>query len=128
MRDGEGSSTALGVSVIRTVHQIVDDSPHILEDTVSQLLLDDATVGQIQRGSERFRSNEARSLRSHVVLRSRYAEDELHEAAIRGVRQFVSLGAGYDTFPYRQPEWAANLQILELDHPATQRTSVRTLH
>ena len=79
MRDGEGSSTALGVSVIRTVHQIVDDSPHILEDTVSQLLLDDATVGQIQRGSERFRSDEARGLRSHIVLRSRYAEDELHE-------------------------------------------------
>jgi methyltransferase (TIGR00027 family) len=121
LRDGEGSSTALGVSVIRTVHQIVDDSPHILEDPVSQLLLDADKVEQIRRGSERFNSNEARGLRSHVVLRSRYAEDELREAVGRGVRQFISLGAGYDTFPYRQPEWAVKLQILELDHPATQK-------
>jgi methyltransferase (TIGR00027 family) len=121
LRDGEGSSTALGVSVIRTVHQIVDDSPHILEDPVSQLLLDVDRVEQIRRGSERFNSIEARGLRSHVVLRSRYAEDELLEAAERGVRQFISLGAGYDTFPYRQPEWATKLQILEFDHPATQK-------
>ena len=121
MRDGEGSSTALGVSVIRTVHQIVDDSPHILDDPVSQRLLDDAMVGQIQRESEKYRSREARGLRSHVVLRSRYAEDELHEAITRGVRQFINLGAGYDTFPHRQPEWVANVQILELDHPATQK-------
>jgi methyltransferase (TIGR00027 family) len=121
LRDGEGSSTALGVSVIRTVHQIVDDSPHILEDPVSQLLLDGATVEQVRRGSEKYRSKEARGLRSHVVLRGRYAEDELRDAVIRGVGQFISLGSGYDTFPYRQPEWAANLQILELDHPATQK-------
>lgn len=121
MRDGEGSSTALGVSVIRATHQIVDDSPHILEDPISQRLLDDVIVEQIQRESEKYRSRQARGLRSHIVLRSRYAEDELREAVVRGVRQFVNLGAGYDTFSYRQPEWATDVQILELDHPATQK-------
>jgi methyltransferase (TIGR00027 family) len=30
------------------------------------------------------------------------------------------LGAGMDTFAYRQPEWANRLQIFELDHPASQ--------
>ena len=35
--------------------------------------------------------------------------------------QSMNLGAGYDTFSYRQPKWAANLQIVELDHPATQK-------
>ena len=112
MRDGEGSSTALGVSVIRATHQIVDDSPHILEDPISQRLLDDVIVEQIQRESEKYRSRQARGLRSHIVLRSRYAEDELREAVVRGVRQFVNLGAGYDTFSYRQPEWATDVQIL----------------
>jgi O-methyltransferase involved in polyketide biosynthesis len=38
-----------------------------------------------------------------VVLRSRYAEDRLALAASRGVRQYVILGAGMDTFAYRQP-------------------------
>lgn len=121
MRDGEGSSTALGVSVIRTVHQIIDESPHILEDPTSPLLLEDTTVEQIHRYPEKHRSKEAQGLRSHIVLRSRYAEDELRDAVLRGVRQFINLGAGYDTFPYRQPDWASNVQILELDHPATQR-------
>jgi methyltransferase (TIGR00027 family) len=121
VRDGEGSSTALGVSVIRTVHQIADESPLILDDPISPLLLDDAVIERIHCQPEEHRSAAARGLRSHIVLRSRYAEDELHEATTRGVTQSMNLGAGYDTFSYRQPKWAANLQIVELDHPATQK-------
>jgi methyltransferase (TIGR00027 family) len=37
------------------------------------------------------------------------------------VRQYVLLGAGLDTFAYRQPSWAKSLRIFEVDHPATQR-------
>jgi methyltransferase (TIGR00027 family) len=43
------------------------------------------------------------------------------KAALRGAMQIVTLGAGYDTFPYRQPKWAERLRILEIDHPATQQ-------
>jgi len=42
-------------------------------------------------------------------LRSRYAEDCLAEAFTRGLRQYVILGAGLDTFAYRQPNWASDL-------------------
>jgi methyltransferase (TIGR00027 family) len=59
-------------------------------------------------------------LRSHIVLRSRFAEDQLEDAAARGVRQYVILGAGYDTFIVRQPEWARSLRIIEVDRPETQ--------
>ena len=38
----------------------------------------------------------------------------------RGVRQFVVLGAGYDTFFARQPEWAHSLKVFEIDQGATQ--------
>jgi O-methyltransferase involved in polyketide biosynthesis len=31
------------------------------------------------------------------------------------------LGAGMDTFAYRQPSWAARLRILEIDHPESQK-------
>jgi methyltransferase (TIGR00027 family) len=44
----------------------------------------------------------------------------LAEALIRGVRQYVILGAGLDTFAYRQPSWASSLRIYEVDHPASQ--------
>jgi methyltransferase (TIGR00027 family) len=30
------------------------------------------------------------------------------------------LGAGLDTFAYRQPSWTDTLHIFEVDHPATQ--------
>ena len=55
-----------------------------------------------------------------LVLRSRYVEDVLREVAASGVQQYVNLGAGLDTFAYRQPPWARALTLFEVDHPATQ--------
>jgi methyltransferase (TIGR00027 family) len=57
-------------------------------------------------------------LRAHVVARSRYAEDLLGLAVARGVRQYVLLGAGLDTFAHRNSY--AELRVFEVDHPATQ--------
>jgi methyltransferase (TIGR00027 family) len=44
----------------------------------------------------------------------------LAESSIKGVRQYVILGAGLDTFACRQPSWANSFRIIEVDHPATQ--------
>ena len=59
-------------------------------------------------------------MRTHIVLRSRFTEDCLYQAYLNGVRQYLVLGAGLDTFAYRQPEWASGLKIIEADHPASQ--------
>ena len=58
-------------------------------------------------------------LRSLFVLRSRFAEDRLAAAAARGVRQYVIVGAGLDTFPWRQPDYARGMQIFLADHVAS---------
>jgi methyltransferase (TIGR00027 family) len=55
-----------------------------------------------------------------VVIRSRYAEDALREATTRGVRQYVLIGAGFDSFALRRPAFSDVLEIFEVDHPATQ--------
>ncbi len=55
-----------------------------------------------------------------IILRIRYAEDRLHEAISSGVRQYVILGAGLDTFALRHRELADRLRIYEVDHPASQ--------
>ena len=47
------------------------------------------------------------------------AEDALKQAIDAGVRQYVVLGAGLDTFAYRNPY--PGLRVFEVDHPATQR-------
>jgi len=36
------------------------------------------------------------------------------------VTQYIVLGAGFDTFDFRQSVWAQPLQILEVDHAETQ--------
>ncbi len=57
----------------------------------------------------------------HVVVRSRFAEDCLEAAFERGVRQYVILGAGLDTFAWRQPAWASGLRIFEVDQAGSQQ-------
>jgi methyltransferase (TIGR00027 family) len=54
-----------------------------------------------------------------VIARSRWCEDLLLEAVARGVRQYVLVGSGFDTFAFRRPPAAADLQVFELDSEAT---------
>jgi methyltransferase (TIGR00027 family) len=53
-----------------------------------------------------------------MATRSRFAEDQLASAMAKGVMQYVILGAGLDTFAYRNPY--AKLRVFEVDFPATQ--------
>jgi methyltransferase (TIGR00027 family) len=59
-------------------------------------------------------------MRISMAARSRYAEDELADAVQRGVTQYVILGAGLDTFAYRNPYPEDALHVFEVDHPRTQ--------
>lgn len=57
---------------------------------------------------------------SLILSRARYTEDMLEEAVRQGIKQYVILGAGMDTFAFRHPEMLEHLQVFEVDHPATQ--------
>jgi len=115
------SRTALGVAWMRAVHQLLDPEPRILVDAPIVDLLGRPVLAPDGEMTQRMQTPGARLLRSHVVLRSRFAEDRLAESRVRGVTQYVILGAGYDTFFARQPEWARSLRIFEIDQPATQQ-------
>lgn len=56
----------------------------------------------------------------NVITRTRYTEDALKSAVANGVSQYILVGAGFDSFILRRPEFAAHLEIFEIDHPATQ--------
>jgi methyltransferase (TIGR00027 family) len=127
MSERAESSTAAGVATLRAAHQLLDGEPKILDDPIAVRLLDPGTLERIRREPELFAHPGALALRSHVVLRSRFTEDRLAEAVGRGVGQYVVLGAGFDTFAYRQPEWAHGLRLFEVDHPASQRAKVARL-
>lgn len=50
--------------------------------------------------------------------RAAFAEKSLERAVNIGAKQYLILGAGYDTFAYRLPAWANTLEIFEIDRPA----------
>jgi methyltransferase (TIGR00027 family) len=119
VKDDAPSRTAYGVAMSRAAHQIFD-LPRVFEDPAALTILGPKTTGGIRAAERRFNTRYARYLRAFLVARSRLAEEALTEAVGRGVRQYVLLGAGLDTFAYRNPHAAQGLRVFEVDHPATQ--------
>ena len=114
------SGTAHWVAVLRAAHLVIDGEPAVLNDTVAARLIGGNLVAQIRARGDELRTPATNGLRSHVVLRGRFTEDTLMDAVAEGVEQYVILGAGLDTFAYRQPSWARGLAVVEVDHPGTQ--------
>jgi methyltransferase (TIGR00027 family) len=117
MDAGRPSATAQGAAILRAAHQILD-KPLIFDDPIALRIIGTRTELALRSNPERF--NTHRYLRAFIVFRSRYAEDELARAVMRGTCQYVILGAGLDTFPYRNPYPESSLRVFEVDHPATQ--------
>ncbi|MRH90687.1 SAM-dependent methyltransferase [Nocardia sp. SYP-A9097] len=129
--ENEGPSrTALATAYARAYHQIVDQ-PTILTDPLAARLLgvnadelteagqpaEDGPDGGVGLGILRLGVSD-RPRRLFFAARARFAEDRVAEAFAAGARQVVILGAGLDTFAYRNPH--PGLRVFEVDHPATQ--------
>ncbi len=120
MSDYKASHTALGTAYLRAAHQLLDAQPLLFDDPVALPLLGLEGLKLIQDTADNYQTPEMLALRTHVVLRSRFTEDRLAAAVSRGITQYVILGAGFDTFALRQPAWAKNIKIIEVDHAGTQ--------
>jgi methyltransferase (TIGR00027 family) len=101
----------------RAVHQLLDD-PKVLDDPFALAILGEETATTLRAHPEGFERMGTRYARAFMAVRSRFAEDRIAVAAAKGVRQCVVLGAGLDTFAYRNP--FPDLRVIEVDHPATQ--------
>ena len=54
------------------------------------------------------------------LCRAAYAEQSLKTAVLSGTKQYVILGAGLDTFAFREPAFLTKHKVFEVDHPLTQ--------
>jgi methyltransferase (TIGR00027 family) len=118
MHQAKPSRTAWKVALRRAAHQLLDRPP-VFDDPLALAIVGREAALEYAASPESELSF-SRHLRAFIAVRSRYAEDELAQAVHRGVRQYVVLGAGLDTFAYRNPHAAAGLRVFEVDHPATQ--------
>ena len=120
MKQNNPSLTAYKVAMMRAAHQVFDN-PKVFEDPMALSIIGTQGASDIRSKSRKFKTKLHSYLRAIVVARSRFVEDELSVAIKRGVRQYVILGAGLDTFAYRNPYSAKDLRVFEVDHPATQQ-------
>ncbi len=118
MDSARPSHTALRVALRRAAHQVYDARPLVLEDPFAVRILGQAYAEELRCTPVRPDRPFSVGLRAFLVARSRYAEDMLARAVGEGVTQYVLLGAGLDTFAYRNPH--PRLRVFEVDHPATQ--------
>src|SRR5271169_5540690 len=116
MQDGKFSRTAQRVAIRRAAHQLLD-RPRVLDDPLALRIIGSEAAEELRSNPKEHHAF-SRAFRAFMAARSRYAEDELARAVAHGVRQYVVLGAGLDTFAYRNPH--PGLRVFEVDHPATQ--------
>jgi methyltransferase (TIGR00027 family) len=138
------SRTALATSLMRALHSRRDPCP-LLDDPWGDRLVPQSERESFVEGILARMDSDARAaaLRARnsilddflltnvaypgVVIRSRYTEDALQEATNRGARQYVLIGAGFDSFALRRPAFSEILEIFEIDHPATQTFKIQCI-
>jgi methyltransferase (TIGR00027 family) len=118
MQEGQGSRTADRVAERRAAHQ-VRDRPLVLDDPIALRIIRPEVAHELRTNPPAKESSMLGPyLRAFFAMRSRFAEDALAAAVADGVSQYVVLGAGFDTFAYRNP--FPELRVFEVDHPDTQ--------
>lgn len=126
MIEARPSRTALRVAVRRAAHQLFDD-PKVLDDPIALPIIGPRATEKLKTESPDAFGKYGLGIRAFMVARSRYAEDALARSIQRGATQFVILGAGLDTFAYRNPYAESALRVFEVDFPATQEWKRRNL-
>ncbi|WP_340023430.1 class I SAM-dependent methyltransferase [Paenibacillus sp. FSL K6-1096] len=139
MKQNQSSVTSLVSAFGRAYHSRYD-SPKIFDDHIAQKLITPEEFADISRNmvqgiaffnpeiAERHKDDPDAILRwiTQVQLsptplaRAAYCEDIVQHELKLGLRQLVILGAGMDTFAYRHPQLRDQLEIFEVDAPATQ--------
>ncbi|BBH65943.1 S-adenosyl-L-methionine-dependent methyltransferase [Actinoplanes sp. OR16] len=110
MEKGRPSKTAWSAARYRAAHQVIETGS-IFRDPLAVQILNEPQADLL---ADAPRSG----MRLFIAARTRFAEDAIAAAVGRGVRELVILGAGLDTFAYRNPH--PNLRVTEVDHPDTQ--------
>jgi methyltransferase (TIGR00027 family) len=102
--------TAFGAAAVRALHLHRDGEPKILVDDYALRLLG-ITVEDADTRAPRDLST------AGWVCRARFAEDEAVEGWRGGIRQYVVLGAGLDSFALRRAAEFPDLYVYEVDDP-----------
>ena len=136
--NNKASITALMSSFGRAFHAENEDHPVFADHLAKNLMTEEeyTAVQSYLLGEAQFFEPEIapaeqtpkellrQLINTHIapspLCRMDYTEKALKAAVLTGTKQYVMLGAGMDTFAFREPEFLAKYRVFEVDHPLTQ--------
>ena len=136
--NNKSSITALMSSFGRAFHAENEEHPVFADHLAKELMTAEeyaAVQGYVLGGAQFFEPeiNPAkqepnalvrRLVNVHIapspLCRAAYTEQALKTAVLTGTKQYIILGAGLDTFAFREPEFLSKHKVFEVDHPLTQ--------
>lgn len=138
MEPDRQSVTAVTMAAIRAYHYS-EPEPHIFDDALARALLSATEWESYEQSSVQIlrymdpalaaSCTDRAAVLHHALragpavlplVRAHYVEEALSAALADGVRQYVIIGAGLDTFAFRRPDLRERLRVIEIDHPASQ--------
>ncbi|HWO95548.1 MAG TPA: class I SAM-dependent methyltransferase [Bacillus sp. (in: firmicutes)] len=146
MKPNESSLTSLIAAFGRAYHSEYD-TPKIFDDFVAKELISQKEFSDISqnmmKGIQFFNEGIGQTLQDEPeemlkwitqvqlsptpLARAAYCEKVLLNELMLGLKQYVILGAGLDTFCFRHPELKNRLEIFEIDYPSTQEFKKKRL-
>jgi methyltransferase (TIGR00027 family) len=111
------------VAVWRAAHQLLEQQP-IFEDPIALSILGEAK-GDVTDKLELHKHPLSAAMRIAIAARSRFAEDERKKSLTDGTYQYVILGAGLDSYAYRNKN--LNEHVFEVDLPSTQAVKIASI-
>lgn len=144
--NNKASITALMSAFGRAFHAENEEHPVFADHLAKNLMTEEeyaAVQGYIRGGAQFFEPEIAptawesmellrRLVNIHIapspLCRAAYTEKALKTAVLTGTKQHVILGAGMDTFAFREPEFLSKHKVFEVDHPLTQKDKLERIH
>ncbi|WP_338749148.1 class I SAM-dependent methyltransferase [Bacillus sp. FJAT-52991] len=147
MKKDKSSITSL-ISAFGRAYHSQFDTPKIFDDYIAKDLISQNECNDIKdnmvQGIQFFNKDIAQKFEGNTeeilkwitqiqlsptpLARAAYCEKVLLHEITLGLKQYVILGAGLDTFCFRHPELQNTLEIFEIDHPATQEFKKKRLN
>lgn len=124
------SMTAL-ISLFARAYHSQNNKKYVFDDKIAKKLISDSEYESISKSmadgitffSPDFSGTREEALKYIVdnqlspspLGRQAFCEQSLRTASLYGVRQYIIFAAGYDSFAYRTPKWAKDIEIFEID-------------
>lgn len=114
MTTKQPDNTALRTALWRALLVLTDEKPYVIDDKIGYDLIKPETDWQ-----ERPDMKYTKRLRASIVARARFVEDVAKNEIENGIKQYVLLGAGLDSFAQRNTEISSQVDIYKIDQPDT---------